>query len=143
MIYNLSMKGLIPVLLLSLSSCSISYKKFDYNKTDNTWVTAFKDNVFFASLKDSYQKDTFQLIEKNDAFNPYNGLSPDDLNETKRVANKFVQNIPEPAMCENCKERESYYLANCLHYYESCELDWIAKEAYRKHLKIENESISK
>ncbi|RZJ53263.1 MAG: hypothetical protein EOO44_09100 [Flavobacterium sp.] len=131
------------ILIVSLSSC-ISYQKFDYNKSDNNWVTAFKDNVFFASLKGSYQKDTiFQLIEKKDAFNPYDGLTIDDLNETIKLANEFVKNIPEPAMCENCKERENYYVANCLHYYESCELDWIAKEAYRKHLEIEKESISK
>ena len=41
-------------------------------------------------------------------------------------------------MCENCKEGENYYMANCLHYYASHELDSIAKKNYKKHVKKEN-----
>lgn len=134
---------IISILLLIFSSCE-SYKrtKFDYNKSNNPWVEAFKDNVFFACLKESYKNDTiFKLIDNRDAFNPYDGLSLDDLNKTKELAKKLVNNMPKAAMCENCKEGENYYMSNSLHYYASRELDSIAKEEYKNHLKMQKESL--
>ena len=129
----------ITILLFCLSSCSKNnYQKFDYNKSNNPWVEAFKDNVFFACLKESYQNDTiFELIEKRDAFNPYDGLSLDDINKTKELAKHLVNNIPKPAMCENCKEGENYYMANSLHYYASRDLDSIEKSLILVRLESE------
>jgi hypothetical protein len=64
------MKYIIIILLLCLSSCSKkTYHKFEYNKSDNPWVEAFKDNVFLSILRESHQNDTiFKLLEKKDAF---------------------------------------------------------------------------
>lgn len=139
------MKYIIIILLLCLSSCSKkTYHRFEYNKSDNPWVEAFKDNVFLSILRESYQNDTiFKLLEKKDTFNPYNGLSGDALDQTKQLATKFIKNMPKSAICENCKEGENYYMANSLHYYASCELDSIACEAYKKKLRLEKELYTK
>jgi len=129
------------IILLCLSSCSKkTYHKFEYNKSENPWVGAFKDNVFFTILKESYQNDTiFQLLEKKDAFNPYDNLSTDALEQTRELAKEFIKSMPSPAMCENCKEGQNYYMANGLHYYASCELDSIAYAAYKKQVRLDKE----
>ncbi|MBP4139413.1 hypothetical protein [Flavobacterium geliluteum] len=128
----------IVILLLCFCSCGKgNYQTFDYNKSKNPWITAYKDNVFFACLKESYKNDSiFILIEEKDALNPYDGLSLDDLNETKKLGSNIIKNIPEPIMCENCKEGVNYYMSNCLHYYNSKELDSIAKKAYGEYKKV-------
>lgn len=135
------MKYIIIILIVCLSSCNKnSYQRFDYNKSNNPWVEAFKDNVFFAILKEGYKNDTiFRLIEKKDAFNPYDNLSPDALDQIKELAKDLIKNMPKPAMCENCKDGENYYMANALHYYASYELDSIANEAYKKQMRLDKE----
>jgi len=48
----------------------------------------------------------------------------------------FVEKIPlSKRPCPEGKKEDNYFMANCLKYYESKELDSIAKQAYRKHLK--------
>ncbi|MCD0466251.1 hypothetical protein [Flavobacterium sp. ENC] len=127
------------LILLCFCSCGKnSYEKFSYTKSNNPWITAYKDNVFFACLKESYKNDSiYELIEQKDALNPYDGLSLKALNETRKMGQNIVKNMPKPKMCENCKEGENYYMSNCLHYYASRELDSIAKSAYKEHLKNE------
>ena len=132
------MKNIVIFLLIFCSCSKSNYQEFNYNKSANPWITAYKDNVFFACLKESYKNDSiFKLIEEKDALNPYDGLSLDDLNKTKKLGSNIIKNIPKPSMCENCKEGVNYYMANCLHYYNSRELDSIVKEAYKKYLKAE------
>lgn len=123
--------------LFCFCSCSKNtFEKFNYNKSENPWITAYKDNVFFECLKESYKNDSiFSLIEKKDALNPYDGLTLDDLNQTKKLGQDIIKNIPKPSMCENCKDDVNYYMSNCLHYYNSRELDSIAKRAYQEYLK--------
>ena len=131
------MKTYILFFLLISASCSNkSYKKFSYEKSKNPWIDAFKDQVFFFSLKESYKNDTiFQLIEKKDAFNPYDGLSIEAVNIAKDLGRQLVKKMPPPSMCEGCKNGENYYMANALHYYNSKELDSIAKAQYKIHIK--------
>ncbi|HEY1196677.1 hypothetical protein [Flavobacterium sp.] len=136
------MKRIIIIALICLSSC-ISYQKFDYNKDNNSWIRAFQDNVFLWSLKESGQNDSIFQMERKNLYNSYGVLSLDEMNETRRLAKDFVKTIPKPLICENCKEDEYYYLKNCLHYYASCELEFIAKEAYKKHLSMQTESLAK
>jgi hypothetical protein len=138
---KLVMKYITLIILLCLSSCSKkTYHKFEYNKSENPWVGAFKDKVFFTILKESYKNDTiFQLIEKKDAFNPYDNLSPDALDQIKELAKDLIKNMPKPTMCENCKDGENYYMANALHYYSSHELDSIANAAYKKQMRLDKE----
>lgn len=129
----------IIFILFCFCSCSKNaYQKFDYNNTDNPWITAYKDNVFFSCLRESYKNENvFKLIEQKDALNPYDGLSLEDLQKSKELGTNLSANIPKPIMCENCKEGDNYYMSNCLHYYISKELDSIAKKAYKNHLKME------
>lgn len=92
---------LVASLLLIYLSCKTRYKypKFDYNNGPNSWINAFKDRVFFNSLRESYKSDTiFKLIEKKDAFNPYEGLGPDAINKAKLIAIELVRKMP-PQLC--------------------------------------------
>lgn len=131
-------KIILLIIICVLTSCrSSKLEKFDYNKTSNAWISCFKDQVFFSCLKESYKNDTiiFEKIGKIDAFNPYDGLSPETIELSEKLGSKIVINMPPPSMCEGCKEGDNYYMAHCLHYYTSRELDSIAKEAYREYLK--------
>lgn len=137
------MKRIIIISLICLSSC-ITYQKNDYNKDNNSWIASFQDNVFFWSLKESMQNDTiFQMLEIKNVYNPNGALSVDEINEARGIAKEFIKNMPKPVVCENCEEDKYYYMANCLHYYASCELEFIAKEAYKKHLSMQTESLAK
>lgn len=43
------------------------FDKFDYNNRPNPWISAYKDNVFFACLREAYKDDSlWKLIEKKD-----------------------------------------------------------------------------
>lgn len=129
---------ILLIIICVLNSCGSSkLEKFDYKKTSNAWISCFKDQVFFSCLRESYKNDTviFNKIGKIDAFNPYDGLSPEAIALSEKIGLNIVVNIPPPSMCEGCKEGDSYYMAHCLHYYASRELDSIAKEAYREYLK--------
>lgn len=115
-------------LTVFLAGCTNNiYSKFDYNISTNPWIDAFKDQFFFACLGESYQNDTlFKIIEKKDAFNPYDGLSLEALQKARELAKNLVKNMPPPSMCEGCTPGMNYYMANALHYYNSRELDSIA-----------------
>lgn len=56
----------LVLVLFCLYSCGKNtFPRFDYNKSENPWITAYKDNMFFSCLKESYKNDTiFKLIEK-------------------------------------------------------------------------------
>lgn len=118
-----------------LASCAHrNYPPFDYNKSKNPWIIAFKDRVFFLILRESYENDTiFDLIGKEDAFNPYDALSSEAFSTAKTLSIAFVKNMPPPAACEGCKGNQNYYMANALHYYNSKDLDSIAHALYKKY----------
>jgi hypothetical protein len=130
---------IVYILLMGvITSCSsISYPKFDYNYSSNPWIGNFKDQVFFSALRAAYKNDTtlFNLIEKRDAFNPYDGLSLDALNMARSLGTSLIKNMPPPAMCEECEDGMNYYMATALHYYNSKELDLIARAEYKKYVK--------
>jgi len=128
--------GISLIVAVFLSACSSAkFTKFDYSYSKNPWVGAFKDQVFFECLRVSYKNDTiFKLIEQKDAFNPYDGLSQAALNKAEELARNFVKNMP-PATCEDCTGDDNYYMANSLHYYNSKDLDMIAREEYKNHVK--------
>jgi hypothetical protein len=128
------MKYFCLVFILYLSSCSNkTFQKFDYNVTKNPWIDAFKDQVFFSAIKESYKADSvFKLIQKRDSLNPYDGLSLEAIKKAKFLGEQLIQNMPPPVMCEACENDMNYYLANSLHYYISKELDSIAKSEFKK-----------
>ncbi len=61
------MKYLLFIALFAITACSkCIYPHFDYNRSANPWIGAFKDRVFFAALQEAYKSDSliFELIEK-------------------------------------------------------------------------------
>lgn len=131
------MKYLIVIALIIVSSCNNNlYPKFDYNKSENPWIDAFKDKVFISALREAYNSDTliFKLIEKKDALNPYDGLTLDEMEKAEQLGKLLIKKIPLPAMCESCTSGMNYFMAVSLHYYKSRELDSIAKKLYKKHV---------
>ena len=123
--------------MLSISCSKYNHQKFSYNYSANPWIKCFKDQAFFAALRESYKSDTsiFKLIEKKDAFNPYDGLPPDAYQKAKSMGIEIIKNIPPPAMCEGCKGDMNYYMAICLKFYESKELDSVARVLYKEQKK--------
>jgi hypothetical protein len=141
---NIMKKIIILTVLLFLSSCNKNcYPKFNYNYSINPWIECFKDQVFFSSLRESYKNNPilFKLIEERDALNPYDGLTLVELEMAKNLGIDLVKKIPPPSMCEDCKEGDNYYMANCLHYYASSQLDSLAKEKYKEHLKMKKLNV--
>lgn len=127
----------IIIIVISLSACHKGfYPPFDYNKSANPWIDAFKDKVFFSALAEAYKSDTtiFQLIEKKDALNPYDGLSLYETQKAEELGKIFIKNIPPPSMCETCINGRNYFMASSLHYYKSKELDSIARKFYIIHI---------
>lgn len=136
------MKYILIISIAILASCSINtYPKFDYNRSENPWISAFKDRVFFSALREAYSSDTliFELIEKRDALNPYDGLSLAEMKQADSIGKTLIKNIPPPKMCEGCKGDMNYYMATSLHYYNSRELDSIARSLYKEHIRYDKE----
>lgn len=127
------MKYLLITLLFFTQACNRnSYPTFDYKKSDNPWIDAFKDRVFFSALEEAYKSDTtiFQLIRKKDALNPFDGFYGESKKYAEKIGIDLIRKIPSPAMCESCKGDMNYYMATALHFYKSKELDSIAKKMF-------------
>ena len=132
------MKYLAVFILIALCSCSNKiHKSFDYNRSDNPWSHAFKDRVFFSSLKEAYKRDTtiFKHIEQIDALNPFDGLTPQEMKVADEIGISLIQKMPAPAMCDGCLFGMNYFMATSLHYYNSKGLDVTTKQLYKKHKK--------
>jgi hypothetical protein len=134
------MKQLAIFFLIALCSCSNkTYKSFNYNRSDNPWSHAFKDRVFFSSIREAYKRDTtiFKHIEQIDAFNPYDGLTLEEMKMADEIGIDLIQKIPHPAMCEGCLSGMNYFMATSLHYYNSRELDLTTTRLFKKHKKLD------
>ena len=130
------MKYLVVISLLIVQGCSQnSYPKFEYTKSENPWIDAFKDRVFFSALQEAYKSDSliFNSINKKDALNPYDGLSLEEIENANNIGVNLIKNIPAPSMCENCPDGVNYYMATALHYYNSKELHNIATSNFKKY----------
>jgi hypothetical protein len=132
------MKYLVVFFLITLFSCSNKlHKSFDYNRSENPWSHAFKDRVFFSSIKEAYKRDTtiIKHIEQIDAFNPYDGLTLEEMKVADEIGITLIQKMPPPAMCEGCLTGMNYFMATALHFYNSKDLDITTKKLYKKHNK--------
>jgi hypothetical protein len=132
------LKYLAVFILMALCSCSNEiHKSFDYNRSDNPWSHAFKDRVFFSSLKEAYKRDSsiFKHIEQIDALNPFDGLTPQEMKLADEIGISLIQKMPAPAMCDGCLTGMNYFMATSLHYYNSKELNKTTKQLYKKHKK--------
>ena len=134
------MKKIILILIICSACQKRVYTTFDYNKSDNAWIDAFKDRVFFSALREAYKNDSliFKLIEKKDALNPYDGLSLQEMQKAEQLGKTLINNLPPPSMCEGCVNGMNYFMASSLHYYNSRELYSIARKYYLMHKANDN-----
>ena len=95
--------------------------------------------VFFSSIREAYKRDTtiIKHIEQIDAFNPYDGLTSEEMKMADQIGIDFIKNMPPPAMCEGCLSGMNYFMATSLHYYNSRELDLTTTRLYKKHKKLD------
>jgi hypothetical protein len=127
------MKYLLVILLFFTQACHRNgFPTFDYKKSTNPWIDAFKDRVFFSALQEAYKSDTtiFISIRKKDALNPFDGLYGEARMYAEKIGIDLIRKMPSPTMCEGCKGDMNYYMATALHFYKSKELDNIAKKMY-------------
>ena len=133
------MKYILIVCLVIAAGCKTRHQNtnFEYNISENPWIDAFKDKAFVSCLKESYKNDSiFKMIEEVDLYNPYDGYYT--INEfvakADNIGRVVAKNIPKTNYRDYGKS--NYYMATCLHYYASKELDSIAKAEYKKYIKI-------
>jgi hypothetical protein len=100
--------------------------------------------VFYQCIKEGYGNDTiFKLMEKKDLFNSSeNYITLKEAEIARIIGKKIIQNLPPPFIKTDDENilGKNFISSSCLHSYASKELDSIAKEAYKKYLKSENET---
>lgn len=53
---------------------------FEYGATNNSWITAYKDAVFYSCIREGYKNDSIWfLMSKEDWFNPYDRMANGNL----------------------------------------------------------------
>ncbi|MGC4129390.1 MAG: hypothetical protein QM564_07475 [Bergeyella sp.] len=131
------MKNIVFIFILTIIYSCSTLESFNYNQSKNPWENAFKDHVFFKCIKESYKNDSiiFRKLTTPDLFNPYDGISIEEIKLAEKIGKEIITKIPPPKMCEECNKGENYYMANCLHYYKSKNLDSIAKKLYKEKMK--------
>lgn len=127
----------VVLICFFICSCSINRREnFDYQKSNNAWIMAYKDYVFYECLKEGIQNDTlFMIMKKRDLFNPYDEIDFSEIDSARLLGIEIIKNMPKPWHCDDCDGNENYISANCLHYYASKDLDIEARAAYKKHIK--------
>lgn len=141
---KLKINTLLTLTLMSCSSNQLS--KFEYQFGKEEWINSYKTEAFWGCFNESYKNDTLiKIISKRDFINQPEIIADWDIFFKAHQEGKNISvNIPKPTYPkfeEGNKEefyKKNYFLANCLRYYASRELDSIARIEYKKHLKIKN-----
>ncbi|THF51514.1 hypothetical protein E6C50_07060 [Flavobacterium supellecticarium] len=133
-----------------LISCSgVKKRSFKYNQSSNPWISTYKLHVFCTCLLEGYkidstkgyQSDTLiRYIKRRDPIVVYDELNFLALESADKLGIKIASGIPKVALpAEIYGEEESFerkfVMMNCLNYYDSKELDSIAKSWYKAYLK--------
>ncbi|WP_396179773.1 hypothetical protein [Flavobacterium sp.] len=127
-------------------------KGYEYGKVSNSWITAYKDNVFYSCIREGYKNDSIWLLmDKEDWFNTYDAIDFTDLDTAMIIGKKVIKDLPNEVyfnsqefFSENDKSKHKNYISStCLHYYISRELDSIAKEAFKNEVKRKTELYGK
>lgn len=149
--------------LAFLSCCKIPNQEYfgddfsnregsEYGKVSNSWITAYKDNVFYSCIREGYKNDTIWLLmDKEDWFNTYDAIDFADIDTAIVIGKKIIRDLPkeiyfnsEEFFNEHDESKHKNYISStCLHYYISRELDSIAKEAFKKEVKRKTELYGK
>jgi len=145
LIYMKSVQNTIVLLIyLSIISCN-TYKRDSFYfrnhikyKDETFWIDNFKDEVFYACLREGYKNDTiFKLIGKKDLFNISEINDFSEMDSARVLGRRIINKMPPPYIHIDDKDITgmNFISATCLHYYASRELDSIAKRAYKEHTK--------
>lgn len=127
-------------------------KGYEYGKVSNSWITAYKDNVFYSCIRDGYKNDSIWLLmDKEDWFSTYDAIDLLDIDSAVVIGQKAIKNLPEEVYFNSQEfssdkdksKHKNYISATCLHYYISRELDSIAKEAFKHEVKRKTELYGK
>lgn len=125
-------------------SCSSNHlSKFEYQFGKEEWINSYKTEAFWGCFNESYKNDTLiKIISKRDFINqPEIIANWDILFKAQENGKNISRNIPKPTYPkfeEGNKEefyKKNYFLASCLNFYKSKELDKLAREEYKKYLK--------
>jgi hypothetical protein len=138
---------IIIICFLIVSCKPYQRERFKYrgsNSNEKTfWIEIFKDEMFYECIKEGYKNDSiFKLMSKKDLFNSSEFIvNLKNAKNARTLGIKIIKNLP-PAFIKSDDEdisEKNFISASCLHYYASRELDSIAKKAYQKHIKMENQ----
>lgn len=137
------------LLTLFSSCCGVKKESFRYNQSSNLWIATYKQHVFCTCLLEGYKNDSVSgyesdtliwYIRKKDPLVVYDELNFLALESTDVLGKKISHGIPTVVLpAEIYGEEESFerkfIMMNCLNYYDSKELDSIAKLWYKAYLR--------
>ncbi|MBG6060862.1 hypothetical protein IWX83_000636 [Flavobacterium sp. CG_9.1] len=119
------------------------YPAYSKNKPSpkNGWIIEYKEKAFFDCLFQGYKNDSiFRLIQKENLFINADNIPMSLWPKIKSDSKKIIQNLPAAEYYnDETDKHKKYILQTCLCYFGSRELDSIAKKAYQKHIKMENQ----
>ncbi|MGC4129388.1 MAG: hypothetical protein QM564_07465 [Bergeyella sp.] len=131
-------------------SCSINEKqKFAYrgvnqkNNAQNFYTKRFRDVVFYKCLRygygDNLNMEIGKLMAQKDLFSPSDDDPDLKIDSIQNIlAKKIMSSIPPPYIHledEKMLESKNFIISTCLSYYESRDLDSIAKKMYKEKVK--------
>jgi hypothetical protein len=145
-------KILISLLIFLFTfSCSVNEKPhFAYRSENqkkgvdqNFYIKRFRDNTFYKCLKygygDSLNFEIGKLMAKKDLFSPSDEpFTKEEESIQDSLAKKIIKNLPKPYILvedENSIKDKNFIISTCLSYYESKELNTIAKKFYDEKIK--------
>jgi len=115
-------KLIVIIFLLILSSCS----------KNNYWIDSYKKKAFYECLKCSYSNDTiFKLIEKDDVLFINENISFKNIDTIRKYSNEIVKKAAEPIYKYDDYIDEKIFMSNCLDFYNSKELNMLAKNEFK------------
>lgn len=136
---------ILLIAFIALSCSTYKRDKFHYRNDDkNVWINTFKSEVFYSCIQEGLKNDSLlKILKKKDLLNLYDGYPITIIDSARSLGKKVIAKMPKPFIkIDNDEEylkNKNFISYSCLNYYASRELDSIAKEAYKKHLKKQKE----
>lgn len=103
------------------------------NNQEEAFVDFFKIQVYCSCLKHGYEnKQIMELIYKEDLLGGYDGLANDLIQEEINTIGKQIASTIKPETYLDF-ENKKRITATCLNFYNSKDLDSLAKSIYEKY----------
>lgn len=139
----------VIIVVFLFAACETSkLQQFNNSKDENAFINAFKDHVFFKCFYASYPynvRDSIsRIMMKYELYNPNEDFRIYAFENKKLIDSLGIsipKNIPPFWHIEGEENKgKNVYLATCLHYYASSQLDSIARTEYKKYRKAEKKA---